>query len=154
MQFNQKCVWMLGEILIQNGWVTWDQLEQALTVQKENNRILGEILIENRFVNRPTLYRALAAQYEMAFVELSHFIPQPQAIKMVPKRIAYEYRIMPLVHRDETLLVAISAPNAVWPEHAIVWHPNVSQIRTVLCCPEDIATTLEHYYGPEGAAAA
>lgn len=153
MQFNQRCVWMLGEILIQNGWVSWDQLAIALSAQRQNSRMLGEILVGSNIITRRTLYRALASQYGMAFIELTHFVPQEHAIRMIPKHVAYEYRIMPLIHREETLLIAVSSPNAVWPDREIVWKSKIKDIRTVLCCPEDISLSLEHYYGAEDAAA-
>lgn len=153
MQINQKCVWLIGEILIQNAWLNWPQLETALAVQKDTNRRLGEILVESHLVSRPNIYRALAMQFGMAYVELKNFVPQPQAMKYVPKRFVYEYRIMPIATKDEILLVAVSSPAQIWPEAELKQFSLLRDIRNVLACPEDISDSIHRYYGPEGLAA-
>ena len=53
----------LGEILVEAGLVTEQQLLSALSLQKEKKRPLGEILIEQEFVSREELESALAKQY-------------------------------------------------------------------------------------------
>ena len=62
-------VFHLGEILIQNHWVNWTQLFEALKIQKMTGRILGEILVEKGFVTPKNLYRGLALQFNLPFVD-------------------------------------------------------------------------------------
>ena len=38
--------WRFGEILVQNGWITWDQLEKALELQKKNEIEMRDVLLE------------------------------------------------------------------------------------------------------------
>jgi hypothetical protein len=61
---NQNCGErpLLGNVLVQQGEVTSDEVEEALSVQVENGEPLGEILLETGAVCRPVLDRALAAQ--------------------------------------------------------------------------------------------
>lgn len=59
----QKIPRKLGEILIEAGIVSEQQLLSALAIQKEKKRPLGEILIENEFVSREKLEAVLAKQY-------------------------------------------------------------------------------------------
>ena len=53
---------LLGALLSQQGEVTNDEVDQALTTQVENGDPLGEILVEKGAVSRPVLDRALAEQ--------------------------------------------------------------------------------------------
>ena len=53
---------LLGALLSQQGEVTSDEVDQALTAQVENGDPLGEILVEHGAVCRPVLDRALAKQ--------------------------------------------------------------------------------------------
>jgi hypothetical protein len=53
----------LGEMLVEKGLVTTDELEHALAVQKETGRLLGAILVERGYVSGPALAVALAEQY-------------------------------------------------------------------------------------------
>ncbi len=42
--------WRLGEILVQKGWLTWDQLEAALKEQQKTKKKVDTILLENGFL--------------------------------------------------------------------------------------------------------
>jgi hypothetical protein len=53
----------LGELLVEKGLVTSDELEAALEEQAESGRLLGAILVERGFVSGPALAVALAEQY-------------------------------------------------------------------------------------------
>ena len=53
----------LGELLVQKGLVTADELDRALTEQEETGRLLGAILVERGYVSGPALAVALAEQY-------------------------------------------------------------------------------------------
>jgi len=53
----------LGELLVEKGLVTQDELEAALEEQAESGRLLGAILVERGFVSGPALAVALAEQY-------------------------------------------------------------------------------------------
>lgn len=44
--------WRLGEILIQEGMITWQQLQKALQIQKRSNQVIGDILVEKGYVSR------------------------------------------------------------------------------------------------------
>jgi hypothetical protein len=53
----------LGEMLVEKGLVTKEELEHALAVQEETGRLLGAILVERGYVSGPALAVALAEQY-------------------------------------------------------------------------------------------
>ncbi len=53
----------LGELLLEKGLVSPDELELALTEQAESGRLLGAILVERGYVSGPALAVALAEQY-------------------------------------------------------------------------------------------
>ena len=151
MKINQdRCVWLVGEILIQHGWLNWEQLDNALAVQKDNNRRLGEILVGNGLVARESLYEALGIQAGMRFVDIRSLTIPMDIIQTVPKRLAYEHHIMPLIQKNETLVIAISSPTDVWPENEIQRTGHVRDIRPVLAFQEQIDEVIERYYGPEG----
>lgn len=153
MEKDVLSLWRIGEILIQKGWINWEQLENALAVQQESGRRMGEILVENGAVSTKRLFKALAIQSGMAFVDLEAVTAQPEAIRSVPKRLVFEYRLIPLVNKDQTLLIAISDPHNIWPEEELRGLTEIRDIRTVLSCPDDIDKAILQYYGSEGLAA-
>src|SRR3954468_6127042 len=59
-----ESIWRpLGELLVQKGLVTKDELELALTEQSDTGRLLGAILVERGYVSGPALAIATAEQY-------------------------------------------------------------------------------------------
>lgn len=44
--------WRLGEILIQEGMISWKQLQKALHIQQKSNQVIGDILVEKGYVSR------------------------------------------------------------------------------------------------------
>jgi hypothetical protein len=53
----------LGELLVEKGLVSPEELSHALEVQEQTGRLLGAILVENGYVSGPALAVALAEQY-------------------------------------------------------------------------------------------
>ena len=53
----------LGELLVDKGLVTEDELARALKEQQETEKLLGAILVDRGFVSGPALAIALAEQY-------------------------------------------------------------------------------------------
>lgn len=44
--------WKLGELLVQKGWLTWEQLEEALKLQQKSAKKPGEVLLERGFITK------------------------------------------------------------------------------------------------------
>ena len=146
---DNRSQWRLGEILIQNGWITWNQLEEGLSLQKNCGGFLGEILIDRGYIQRENVLKALALQFGIPYVRLSELSVQEAAIQCLPKRMAYEYQIMPLAKKGATLLIAVSDPIDRIPMLKIQEVGNLVEIRFVLADPEDIRLTITKFYGPE-----
>jgi len=139
----------LGEILVQHGWITWKQLSKALEKQQNSNRILGEILVEEGFVSEEDLYQALAMQYHMSFVDFDKVTVPLETLKLLPKRNAYELGAMPLVKKENMILIAISDPLNLKPEGEIRKLIPQFEIHTALAIPKDLKQAIFRYYGPE-----
>ena len=61
---SAESIWRpLGELLVDKGLVTKDELELALAEQSESGRLLGAILVQRGYVSGPALAIALAEQY-------------------------------------------------------------------------------------------
>ena len=101
----------LGELLINAGAITPENLQTALTEQKVSQMRLGEILIKNGYLTEVQLAEALSSQLEIPFVSLVSIKPQPQAISLVSETIAERLNVMPIsVSSEGKLVVAMSDP--------------------------------------------
>ncbi len=104
----------LGQILIEQGLISEDQLREALQVQERVPKSLGRILIDLHLIKETDLVRALAHQIGLEFVDLGDYPIDPMATALIPESVAHRYRALPIGERDGRLLVAMSDPANVY----------------------------------------
>ncbi|MFC5301512.1 GspE/PulE family protein [Azospira restricta] len=91
----------LGDLLIQQGLLTDEQLKMALEEQKRSGRKLGRIFVDSGYVTEEGISRALAGQLRIPFLDLKHFNPRPELIKLLPEAQARRFRALVLDVTDE-----------------------------------------------------
>jgi MSHA biogenesis protein MshE len=89
----------LGEILLQQGLLTDDQLKTALDEQKRTGRRLGRVFIDAGFVTEDQICEALARQLRAPFVDLKQFTVKAELLGRLPEAQARRFRAIVL---DET----------------------------------------------------
>src|SRR6266508_3389425 len=104
----------LGQILLEQGLITNEQLEKALAAHKSTARSLGRTLIDLGYIKERDLVMALAEQVGLDFVDLSEHQIDPLAASLLPEQLARRYRALPIGERDGKLLVAMSDPANVF----------------------------------------
>ncbi len=100
----------LGEILVEEGLITAEQLERALLEQSRTDQLLGRILIDLKMVKESDLMAALAKQIGFRFVDLNDHQIDPSAAMLIPEQVARRYRALPIGYEDSRLLVAMADP--------------------------------------------
>lgn len=104
----------LGQILLEKGLLTIEQLEEALTEQVKTKKFLGEILIEKNFVTREQIIEALTQQKKADFVKLSSFKGiREDIVKLIPENIARRFVCIAIAKEDSTLSVAMKDPTDI-----------------------------------------
>ncbi len=100
----------LGDILVNNGAITREQLEHALELQKTRHERLGTILIDEGIINEQRLIETLELQLGIDFIDLSKVRIPIELASLVPKSIARRHGVVPVrLNRDE-LTLAMSDP--------------------------------------------
>ena len=101
----------LGQILVDLGYLSEDQLWDVLEEQKQSpGEILGQVALKLGLINNEQLTEALAEQWGMPVVNLAETNIPPKVIDLVPSTMAEVYRIMPISMRDNVLTVAMADP--------------------------------------------
>ncbi len=104
----------LGQILIELGYITSEQLDVALEEHRKTPKSIGRVLIDMGMIKEGDLVRALAEQVGLEFVDLSDYPIDPTATALLPEPLARRYRALPIGDRDGKLLVAMSDPANVY----------------------------------------
>ncbi len=100
----------LGDLLIQQGLLTDDQLKFALDEQNRSGRKLGRIVVESSFVTEVAISQALARQLQVPYVDLKHFNPRPELINLLPEAQARRFRAVVLDEVDGKLRIGFVDP--------------------------------------------
>ena len=104
----------LGQILVEDGLITGDQLAHALAEQERIPKSLGRILIDLGLIKEVDLVRSLAHQVGLEFIDLSDYPVDPSATVLVPETVSRRYRALPVRIEDGKLIVAMSDPANVY----------------------------------------
>lgn len=142
----------LGEILIEAGVLSEQQLSRALAIQKEDGRRLGAILLAYGIVAEPQLVQALSRQLSVPWVSLWHVDVPEDLLDLVPLELAREYCAVPVYVRSDreqgvSLYVAMDDPTN---EDAIARISAAAgmSVRAMVAGPSDIASAIRDFYGP------
>ncbi len=136
----------LGEILIAQGKLTREQLDEALEKQKESGGKLAELLVELKIITPEDTVIALSQQMEIPHVWLRKGLIDPNIIDVIPQKQAEFYRVMPMFCVHNILTLATSNPQAVFVLDDLQKLTGL-KIQPVLCRTEEIETAIEEYYG-------
>ena len=104
----------LGQILVDLGYLTEDQLWDVLENQKQSpGEVIGMIAVRMGLVTEAQVTEALAEQWGMPVVNLEETSIPPKVLELVPQTMAELYKIMPISLVNEVLTVAMSDPQNV-----------------------------------------
>jgi type IV pilus assembly protein PilB len=134
----------LGELLLEEGVITHEQLAGALTAS--NGARLGETLVTQGLVSEEKLYRIIAKQHGARFVLLRDITPEQEAVKLLSAATARRYRCLPLKRTPDTLQLAIADPLNVLAVSDISLITGL-KVELVVMTPRDIEKALARLYG-------
>jgi type IV pilus assembly protein PilB len=100
----------LGEILIERGVITRDQLQTALATQKEKGMMLGETLVFLTYIKEEDVVQALTQQYGFPFLPLSNYEISPEVLSSVPVNVCKQYCLIPIDKIGKSLTLAMDNP--------------------------------------------
>ena len=104
-----------GEILLEMGLITPQQLEEALDEQKHSHLRIGEVLLQRGWIKGAELTKALARRLGVQFLDLEEMRVDPSAAGLITDKDARRYAAIPVAYvNDHTLLVAMVNPSNVF----------------------------------------
>ena len=100
----------LGELLVQQKLLSEIQLQLALEEQKKSGRKLGRFLVENGFVTEDQIAEAIAKQLNIPFTRLKNYVIKPETTRLLPEMQARRYRAIVLADNGDSILIGMSDP--------------------------------------------
>ncbi len=135
----------LGELLLDRGVITLAQLDQALNVQRDKGGLIGEILVELGFVKEDDIAQSLTAQYGFPYLPLSNYDVNMDITGIIPGRVARQYLLVPIDKIGNNLTLAMSNPLNVQAIEDVELLSGCS-VQTFVSTSSDIKRAIEKYY--------
>jgi type IV pilus assembly protein PilB len=145
----------LGDILLEGGLVSAEQLSVAVEEQHRLGRSLGRVLVDSGVLTEGQLVAALAAQIGMRFVDLGEVQIDGSALARVPGHVARRHSAIPIGYEDGKLLVAMADPANVFAiddlKHVAGGGNGNLDIKPVVATRNDVLAAIDRYYRADDA---
>ena len=140
----------LGDMLIEEKLITPEQLESALTVQKQRGGKLNDILLKQGLVKAEELAVVLSIQLTLPLIDLKRHLVQPQALRLIPEEMARKHALIPLDIVNDSLMVVMADPEDVRTIEDIKVQAKM-RVEVALGVRSDIERAINIYYRSSGA---
>jgi len=137
------------EVLLDRGLITPDHLTEAMDLRKKEGLRLDRAMVELGCLSEETLLGVLSEQVAMPVVDLRNVDIDVQTLRMLPARLVYRKRLVPIARADGTLTVATNDPFDLYAFDELRLLTGL-EIKPVLATAEEIAKVIKTYYGLGG----
>lgn len=136
----------LGQLLLEAGIISSKQIEVALSVQKTQQIFLGEILQNLNFVTAYEIAHVIAKQQDLPFVDIEQLPIASDALRLIPKELALDKKILPIEMNDTFFTVAaVDASDITKTDY--LEKLSGRKIDYLICDREKLLNMIElHYY--------
>ncbi|MEJ2287863.1 MAG: ATPase, T2SS/T4P/T4SS family [Deinococcales bacterium] len=138
----------LGEILVDLGYVTQTDVDEALNKQRAGGGRLEDTLVQSGKISPEMLARSLAMQLGYEFIDDGVKV-DPYAVSLVPEQTARRYQAMPIRLDGNTLVVAMKDPRHVFALDDIRLITG-KEIQPAVATEDTLARTINRFYHEGG----
>lgn len=147
MERQRKSV---GQILVALGRITPDDVERALSRQKEHGGYFGDALVALGLITRDELKWTLAGQYDLPFVHLHPENIDRGVAALVPAAWARQHLVLPVLRSGDAVTVVLDSPGDLEKVDAVRRYTGAAQVEVALSSPENIRELIEAVHGQTG----
>ncbi len=136
----------LGELLMDRGVLSAEDLKRALVIQRSRGLPLGETLVAEEMVSRKDVLETLSDKLGVPFIDLDRSYGDPLVLDIIPKEKAFELKVIPLYLVEKQLTVALPDPENLAKLSELHFLTG-KQVLPVLALAQDLERHIEEYYG-------
>ncbi|MCR5225654.1 MAG: Flp pilus assembly complex ATPase component TadA [Eubacterium sp.] len=139
----------IGDLLVEAGAITAEQLQEALAKQKEEGGMLGNIIMDMGFISRELLITVLTTQMGIDYCEIRTVQIEESVLNLVPKELVQKYKAMPIGFAEDNanvLQVAMADPMDLMAVDDISIASGL-QVEPLLSFEDDLDNVIGKNYG-------
>lgn len=136
----------IGDVLLEYGYITQKQLEEALDYQKQNKgKRIGAVLIELGAITERQMLQALAQRLHLKLIDISTVTINIEAVGLIPQQLAEKYDMLAIDREDNVLTVAVNDPMNLYAIEDIRQLTGL-QLQLLLTESKPLERAIRYYY--------
>jgi len=136
----------LGEILIDGGLLTQEQLRQALVSKKNTKLKLGEFLVRQGILRESQLIDFLSEQLKIEKYHTEKYPLDLSLANVIPSDIAQKHHVVPLLRKANLLTIGVTDPLDIRALDTVEAVTNI-EVEPVICTDQQLNQLIGSLYG-------
>ncbi|EOV5436043.1 GspE/PulE family protein [Vibrio parahaemolyticus] len=136
----------LGDLLVEEGIVSEDQIQQALSAQRSTGQKLGDALIDLGFITEKQMLEFLSQQLGLPLIDLGRAPVDADAVQILPEVHARRLRAMVVVRNGDTLRVAMSDPADLFTQESLMNLLGEYNLEFIIASERQLISSFDRYY--------
>ena len=138
----------LGNLLLESGLITEEQLEYVLEVQKTTDKKIGEIFVEEGIISEDEVIEMLEFQFGIPHIDLNKHLIDSEIPRLISEKMARRYTLIPVKKDGKRLIVAMSDPLNIFAVDDIKIATGL-EVVPVIATNQGILDAIDQYYETE-----
>lgn len=143
--FKKTTKKQLGELLLERGIITREQIQETLDHQKNNGGLFGEILVELGYASEEDIAQALTAQYGFPYLPLLNYEIDSEIFSLLNKDICERLTLIPVDKIGNNLTLAMANPLNIKAIEEVEMVSGCS-VQVFVSTTADVKEALNKYY--------
>ncbi|WP_029849783.1 GspE/PulE/PilB domain-containing protein, partial [Vibrio parahaemolyticus] len=135
----------LGDLLVEEGIVSEDQIQQALSAQRSTGQKLGDALIDLGFITEKQMLEFLSQQLGLPLIDLGRAPVDADAVQILPEVHARRLRAMVVARNGDTLRVAMSDPADLFTQESLMNLLGEYNLEFIIASERQLISSFDRY---------
>ncbi|HCE2833506.1 TPA: type II/IV secretion system protein [Vibrio parahaemolyticus] len=136
----------LGDLLVEEGIVSEDQIQQALSAQRSTGQKLGDALTDLGFITEKQMLEFLSQQLGLPLIDLGRAPVDADAVQILPEVHARRLRAMVVARNGDTLRVAMSDPADLFTQESLMNLLGEYNLEFIIASERQLISSFDRYY--------
>jgi type IV pilus assembly protein PilB len=135
----------LGNVLVDSGMITKEQLDAAIQAQKLSGQRLKDVLVNEGYTTKEELKQFISEHVDIPYVKLTKDLIDPEAVKLIPANVARNHIAIPITKVGDILTMAVSCPFDTTALDMLAFTSGYN-LEPVLSDEEDILEAIDFFF--------
>jgi len=138
----------LTQVLLTKKLLTEKDLKRARDIQKKEGGAFTSVLIREGMVKEEELLSSMSSTFNIPAVNLARYKIEPEGVRLIPEKMARQYRLIAICNLTNTLIVAMSDPLNVLAVDDLKTLTKLN-IEPILSTESSILDAIDKFYGTD-----